>query len=219
MKIMGETLKAARLDFCLIRPYMKNLFFTMAFPVVFAAINRSLINGVSFAMSFISMTAGYTFSISEKNGMEKLYGILPVSKKHMVMGRYLYTCTMGLLTLIISLVVHPIVLHALGAAVSSVDIIAAAITGIVLFSIFTVFLLPGYYKYGAIKGRIFMFVPAAGYLTVLMFVAVFGFTGNSVISAIDSSPLIFVGIVLLICIMAFLLSVIVSIRILRNKEA
>lgn len=216
MKMMNETLKAAKLDFCLIRPYMKNLLFTVAFPVIFAAINRSLINGVSFAMSFISMTAGYTFSISEKNGMERLYGILPVSKKHLVIGRYLYTCTMGLLTLVISLIVHPTVLHLLGATVSSVDVIAATVTGIVLFSLFTVFLLPGYYKYGAIKGRIFMFFPAAGYLVVLMLVSLFGFTGSSALSAITNTPIVFVIIVLLICIIAFLLSIAVSIRIFQN---
>lgn len=216
---MNETLKAARLDFSLVRPYMKNILFTMAFPVVFAVINRSLLNGVSFAMSFISMTSGYTFSISEKNGMERLYGILPVSRRHMVIGRYLYTCTMGLLTLMISLIVQPIILYVLGEAVSFVDIFAATITGIILFSVFTVFLLPGYYKYGAIKGRLFMFVPAAGYLAVLMFVSTFGFTGNRVLAAIISSPHMFVIVVLLICIMAFLLSIIVSIRILQDKEA
>ena len=215
---MNEILKAAKLDFSLIKPYMKTILFIIALPVVFSAINRSLVNGISFAMSFISMTAGYTFSISEKNGMERLYGILPVSKKHMVIGRYLYTCMMGLLTLMISLIVHPFVLRALGAAVSSVDILAAAITGIFLFSFYTVFLLPGYYKYGAIKGRIFIFIPAAGYFVVLAFVYLFGLIGSSALSSIISSPLIFTIIVLLICIMAFLLSVIVSIGILQNKE-
>ena len=215
---MNEILKAARLDFSLVRPYMKTILFVMAFPVFFAAINRSLLSGVAFAMCFIGMTARYTFSISEKNGMERLYGILPVSKKHMVIGRYLYTCAMGLLTLMISLIVHPIVLYALGTVVSGVDIIAAAITGIILFSLYTVFQLPGYYKYGTIKGRLFMFIPIAGYLAVLMFVSIFGFTSNSVLSSIIGSPIAFAIVVLLACIMAFLLSIIVSIRILRNKE-
>lgn len=215
---MNEILKAAKLDFSLIKPYMKTILFIMAFPVVFAAINRSLVNGVSFAMSFISMTTGYTFSISEKDSMERLYGILPVSKKHMVIGRYLYICAMGLLALTISLIIDPIVLHALGTDVSYADIFAAAIAGIILFSLFTVFLLPGYYKYGAVKGRIFIYVPAAGYFVVLAFVYLFGLTGSPVLSSIFSSPLIFVAIVLLICITAFLLSIIVSMRILQNKE-
>lgn len=214
---MNETLKAAKLDFSLVRPYMKNILFTMAFPVVFAIMNRSLLNGISFAMCFISMTAGYTFSISEKNGMERLYGILPISRKYMVTGRYLYTCAMGLLTFLISFIVHPIVLYALGVAVSSLDIIAAAITGVILFTVFTVFLLPGYYKYGAIKGRIFMFVPAVGYCIVLLFGIRFD-VGSHGSSSIINNPLIFTIAVLLICITAFLLSIIVSIRILQNKE-
>lgn len=41
------------------------------------------------------MASGYTFSISEKNGMERLYGILPITKKEFVLGRYLYTIIMG----------------------------------------------------------------------------------------------------------------------------
>lgn len=216
---MNEILKAAKLDFSLIKPYIKTLLFIAAFPVVFSAINRSLVNGISFAMSFISMTAGYTFSISEKNGMERLYGILPVSKKHLVIGRYLYTCMTGVLVLVISIIIHPIVLRVLGAAVSFEDIIGAAITGIVLFSLYTVFLLPGYYKYGAIKGRIFIFVPAAGYLIVLALVYVFGFVGNPALPSLLDSPLILVTVVLLICIMAFLLSLAASIRIFQNKEA
>lgn len=216
---MNEILKAARLDFALIRPYMRTVLFIMLFPIAFTAVNRSLLEGISFAMCFVSMTSVYPFSISEKNGMERLYGILPVSKKHMVIGRYLYTCTIGLLALTISLIAQPIVLRALGAAVGLEDIIAAAIDGIILLSLFTVFLLPGFYKYGAIKGRLFMFFPIAVYLVILTLAAIFGFAGNPVLSAIIGSPLIFIIVVLMMCIMAFLLSVVVSIWILRNKEA
>ena len=57
---------------------------TMLLPVAFAAINRSLLTGVSFAMCFIAMTTGYTFSVTEKNSMERLYGILPIKKSEMV---------------------------------------------------------------------------------------------------------------------------------------
>ena len=43
-------------------------------------------------MCFIAMTTGYTFSVTEKNSMERLYGILPVKKSEMVMGRYFFCC-------------------------------------------------------------------------------------------------------------------------------
>lgn len=216
---MSNILKAARLDFAMIRPHLKNILFTMAIPVAFSALNRSLLSGISFAMCFIAMTAGYTFSVSEKNGMERLYGILPVSKKHMVLGRYLYTCLVGLLALIFSIIVHPIVLSALGETVLPTDITLAATFGIIMFTLYTVFQLPGYYKYGSINGRIFMYIPVAGFLAILLFVSKIDFTSNSILSSIINNPLALVIAALLICIIAFLLSIIVSIRILQNKEA
>ena len=215
---MNDTLKAARLDFYLIKSYTKSLLFTIAFPVVLAALNKSLINGISFAVCFIGVTAGYAFTISEKNGMERLYGILPILKKHMVIGRYLYTCTMGLLTLAISLIVQPIVLYLLGLAVSSADIIIAAVTSIILFSLYTVFLLPVYYKFGSIKGRFFIFLPVTGYLAVLLLTSKTDFESSPVLSSDISHPFVLLICAVFICIIAFLLSVFVSIRIFENKE-
>ena len=60
---MSNILKSAKLDIALVKPYFKTICFTLLLPIVFAAINRSLLTGVSFAMCFIAMTTGYTFSI------------------------------------------------------------------------------------------------------------------------------------------------------------
>ena len=216
---MNNILKAAKLDFSLVRPYIKSIAFSILFPIVLSVMNRSLLYGISFAMCFIGVTSGYTFSISEKNDMERLYSILPISKKHMVIGRYLYTCAMGLFALLISLAVHPVILLALGETVKPLDIFAAAMVGIIMFSLFTVFLLPGYYKYGSIKGRIFRFIPVAGYFAVLIFVPKIDLADNSVLSVILNDPIILTAVLLSVCIIAFLLSIIASIRILQNKKA
>ena len=101
---MSNMLKATKLDFSLVRPYFKVIGFTMLLPIAFAAINRSILTGVSFAMCFIAMTTGYTFSITEKNSMERLYGILPVKKSEMVIGRYLFVLALGALALVVSLI-------------------------------------------------------------------------------------------------------------------
>ena len=68
---MSNMLKATKLDFSLVRPYFKVIGFTMLLPIAFAAINRSILTGVSFAMCFIAMTTGYTFSITEKNACRR----------------------------------------------------------------------------------------------------------------------------------------------------
>ena len=107
---MANIIKAMKLDFDLVKVYVKAICFTLLIPVVFAIINRSLMTSVSFATCFIAMASGYTFSISEKNGMERLYGILPITKKEFVLGRYLYTIIMGGIAVLFSCIVHPIVL-------------------------------------------------------------------------------------------------------------
>ena len=97
--------------FSLVKPYIKVIGFTMLLPIAFAAINRSILTGVSFAMCFIAMTTGYTFSVTEKNSMERLYGILPIKKSEMVIGRYLFVLALGAMALVVSLITQPIVLR------------------------------------------------------------------------------------------------------------
>lgn len=90
MKIMSNILKSAKLDIALVKPYFKTICFTLLLPIVFAAINRSLLTGVSFAMCFIAMTTGYTFSIlslviSLDAGLRKaLHFFIPLDERYLL---------------------------------------------------------------------------------------------------------------------------------------
>lgn len=214
---MSNILKATRLDFFLVKPYVKVIGFTMLLPIAFAAINRSILTGVSFAMCFIAMTTGYTFSVTEKNSMERLYGILPVRKSEMVIGRYLFVFSLGAITLVISLITQPIVLQALGETVELFDIISAAIGGIFLFALYTVFQIPGYYKFGSIKGRVFMYIPVAGFLVTLFLLPKLP-ANNPIINAIASSPVLLLGFVIVLAVVMYAVSIWFSVRIMKNKE-
>ena len=74
------------------------------------------------------------------------FGILPVSKSELVIGRYVFVLAMGLLSLILSLIAQPLVLKVLGETVGVFDLVTAAIAGVFLFALYTVFPIPGYYK-------------------------------------------------------------------------
>ena len=215
---MSNIWKSAKLDFSLVKPYVKTICFTMVLPVVFAAINRSLLTGISFAMCFIAMTTGYTFSITEKNSMERLYGILPIRKSDMVIGRYIFIIIMGLTALIFSLVAHPVILTILGETISIFDYISAAVIGIFLFALYTVFQLPGYYKLGSIKGRVFMYIPVAGFLITLLLITKIP-VGESrlLLTVINSLVRLMLSAVIFVVAM-YAVSILVSIQILKNKE-
>ena len=185
---MSNILKATRLDFSLVKPYVKVIGFTMLLPIAFAAINRSILTGVSFAMCFIAMTTGYTFSVTEKNSMERLYGILPVKKSEMVMGRYLFVIVLGIIALVVSHYHTADCITGIGREpLNRLVLSAAAIGGLFLFALYTVFQIPGYYKFGSIKGRVFMYIPVAGFLVTLFLLPKLP-ADNPIINAIASSP-------------------------------
>lgn len=215
---MCDIWRTTKLDFSLIRPYVKTICFTMILPVVFAAINRSLLTGVSFAMCFIAMTTGYTFSIVEKNAMERLYGILPVRKSDLVVGRYIFIIIMGLTALIFSLIVHPVILTFLGVPISAAEFAGAATIGIFLFALYTVFQLPGYYKLGSIKGRVFMYIPVAGFLATLLLIAKIPAGEGRLLSAVIHSPVLLMLSAVIFVAAMYAISILVSIKILKNKE-
>ena len=215
---MSNIWKSAKLDFSLVKPYVKTICFTMVLPVVFAAINRSLLTGISFAMCFIAMTTGYTFSITEKNSMERLYGILPIRKSDMVIGRYIFIIIMGLTALIFSLVAHPVILTILGESISIFDYISAAVIGIFLFALYTVFQLPGYYRFGSIKGRVFMYIPVAGFLITLLLITKSPVGESKLLFTVINSPILLMLLAVIFVIAMYVVSILVSIKILKNKE-
>ena len=215
---MHNIWKSAKLDFSLVKPYVKTICFTMILPVVFAAVNRSLLTGISFAMCFIAMTTGYTFSITEKNAMERLYGILPIRKSDMVIGRYIFIIIVGLTALVFSLVSHPVILIILGETVSVFDFMSAAATGIFLFTLYTVFQLPGYYKLGSIKGRVFMYIPVAGFLITLLLITKIPVGESRLLFTVINSPALLMLSAVVLIIALYVVSISVSIKILKNKE-
>ncbi len=215
---MSNILKSTKLDIALVKPYFKIICFTLLLPIVFTAINRSLLTGVSFAMCFIAMTTGYTFSIAEKNNMERLFGILPVRKSELVIGRYVFVLAMGLISLIISLIAQPLVLKVLGETVGVFDIVTAAIAGVFLFALYTVFQIPGYYKYGSIKGRVFMYIPVAGFLITLLLITKSPVGESKLLFTVINSPVLLMLLAVIFVIAMYVISILVSIKILKNKE-
>jgi hypothetical protein len=150
--------------------------------------------------------------------MERLYGILPIRKSDMVIGRYIFIIIMGLTALIFSLVSHPIILTILGETISIFDYISAAVIGIFLFALYTVFQLPGYYKLGSIKGRVFMYIPVAGFLITLLLITKIPVGESRLLFTVINSPALLMLSAVVLVIALYVVSISVSIKILKNKE-
>ena len=125
---------------------------------------------------------------------------------------------MGITALIFSLAVHPVILTILGESISVFEHICTAVIGIFLFALYTVFQLPGYYKLGSIKGRGFMYIPVAGFLITLLFLTKVPVGESRLLFAVIHSPILLMLLAVFFLIEMYAVSILVSIKILKNKE-
>lgn len=212
---MNNILKSARLDFFLVLPYSKRIILAdIIMPVFYTFTTGSILSGVSFTMCMAAILSCYTFSVSEKNGMEKLYGVLPVTKKELVLGRYVFTCLMGLFSLIMAIILHPAFLLLMKKECRPADVIISVIAGILTFSLYTVIQLPGYYKYGALRARVFMYVPLVGFFAFLYLLG----SGKRSLTVLLGHPAVLAFAAVLLFIGAYAVSIALSIKFLEKKE-
>lgn len=215
---MNSVLKATMLDFSLLKPYGKAICFVLLLPVAFVFVSRSFFLGVSFAMCLMAMASSYTFAVSEKNGMDRLYGILPIAKRQFVLGKYICVCAMGLLTLLVSLAVQTLVLMLLSEQVNLIDLMTAGAIGLVQFVLFVALQIPCYYKYGSIKGKLFMYIPILGLIGTSIFFQDKNIVQIQAVNNLLENPIALAVFVLVLIVIMIPSSIAISTNILEKKE-
>jgi len=163
---MSNIIKLVQLDKALIKPYYKYYLVVFFIPVLTTVQYKSIIPSIVFAMCMIAMTSSYTFTVADKNDLNRLYGLLPVSKKDIVAARYFFTAIMGFVSIAIMLVLDSIVLTAAKVPITMEEVILGIASGIIIYFLSTAIQLPGFFKFRAIKGRFFSFIPFLGLFLV-----------------------------------------------------
>jgi len=163
---MNNVLKMLRLDISLIKPYSKSLLVVFIAPLIIICSTQDIVSGVIFCMTIMTMTSNYTFSIAEKNDLNRLYGLLPVSKKDIVAGRYLFSALSGLIAVIFGSVMSIIFFFLTKRPFALEEVIVSVSAGLTLYMLFTAVQLPAFFKFGAIKGRFISFIPFLGIFLV-----------------------------------------------------
>lgn len=87
---MNKTLAFTGLDIHLIKPYTKGILGLLALGMVMGyALKSASILSSFFAMAFM-LVLSYPFAVGEKNSLDTLYGTLSLSRKNVVVGRYVF---------------------------------------------------------------------------------------------------------------------------------
>jgi len=215
---MSNIIKMLKLDFSLIKPYTKTLLIVFLFPLIVSV--KEFSYGFVLYMSIMAMTSNYTFSVAEKNDLNRLYGLLPVKKEDIVNGRYLFTALTGVLLAISFAILNIIIMFFAKMSFSLEDLIVSLSVGLGMYMFFTAIQLPGFFKFGAIKGRFVAFIPFIGvFLAGVIAQKINPESLNKLDNiAVLNNPYSFLAISILISIVFYCISIGISQRILNKME-
>jgi hypothetical protein len=100
---MNNVLQTLKLDIYTVKTAYSKIFMIYIISIFIGLQTQSIVP--IFMIMFISVSfSGFPFSIFEKNNCDSLYGILPIHRKEIVIGRYFFAIVSGILNLIISLI-------------------------------------------------------------------------------------------------------------------
>lgn len=167
---MSNILKSLKLDFNVAKSRYF-MFFIDIIGVLFAVLTKIPMYGALIIMVVSTPITGQVFSVYEKNNLDKLYGILPLKKTDVVIGRHLYALIIIVINGVIAALVAYIVSIITGNTMSSVEFLTLLSIGFAYACLMTAVIFPLYFKFSFSKVYIFSNLPF-----YLLFVILFALT-------------------------------------------
>jgi hypothetical protein len=210
---MKAIINPVKYNLFLVKPYWKQYLLLVGFALGFPLLMKDLGVAPFYSAFLIFMTVSYTFSIEEKNNGMRFIGMVPFKRSQLVIGRYLMNLMLFLIFWLIVMLIEPILFDLLNVtAKNHENFWQSGLLALVYYLILASFSLPGFYKYGAIKGRWMIYIPLV-LIVLLVFIAQFFNWDSAKLEALlNPMVLLPAGVLLLI------LSLLVSIRIMDQKE-
>lgn len=156
---MNRILNAAKLDFYAGKSALKMTAILLLFAIVIGALAKGAIYTMIFTMVFAVTSSGSIFSIHEKSHSDKLYGILPLKKSEMIMGRYLFALIIGAVYVVIAGVLGCIIQRITGDSLDALSYWATLALTFIYFNFAIGISYPIYLKFSFAKAYVFTMLP------------------------------------------------------------
>ncbi|MCL2570570.1 MAG: ABC-2 transporter permease [Firmicutes bacterium] len=149
-----------KIDTMLIAPYWKWLvmFFGIALLMSIVAGQSGLVFIISFTMFAGTFTA-FNFENTEKSNLNVLYATLPTNRKSILFTRYIFILIVLVLSLIVAVGVGIIIDLAFGNTLYWEAFATLACISFAIYLFNTSFQTPFFYRFGYVKGKIFLWIP------------------------------------------------------------
>jgi ABC-2 type transport system permease protein len=166
---MNRVLNATKLDFLAGKSALKMTAILLFFAVAIGALTKGPIYTMIFTMVFSVTSCGSIFSIHERSHSDKLYGILPLKKSEMILGRYLYALIIGAVYVVIAGILGCIVSRITGDSLDAFSYWATLALAFIYFSFAVGISYPIYLKFTFAKAYIFTMLPMYVIAVLMLF--------------------------------------------------
>ena len=223
---MNKTLSFVRLDCLTIKPYLT--FKTLAvliMVILFVSLGTSETSSpAGILIMYSTIFAAYPLAVGDKSGIDTLYATLPVNKKSIVSGRYIFTQLLNILAGAVSLLASFILSRVLDKGFDFKETLAAISILLFIFSVMQAVQLPIYFKMGYAKAKFLAYLPIA--LIPLFTLAISSYAGKEASAAFlnrvflwaGDNVLLSIALIAALWIIIMLCSVLLSYRFYKNRE-
>ena len=217
---MNSIFLVLMLDYCTVKTSYSRIIMIYLISI-FIGMSTQPIVPIFMIMFFAVSFSGLTFSIIEKNSCEKIYGILPIRRKQIIIGRYLYGFILGILNMVISIVLAYIIAMFSQQQMDSSKLFFLITFAFCYYTFAVSVTYPIYYKFGFSKSYMFITMPL--YLLILLVVFISDkFNFNETISQLliyfSDHYILFLFCGLIFGMFMLIISTIISYYIFKNSE-
>jgi hypothetical protein len=156
---MNDVLKVARLDLRVVLPYSKQMLIVLAIAPVFGFVMHDPRSVIPASVVYTSMLVSYPFSIGDKHDLATLYGVLPLARSRIVLGRYAFALAAFPVVALVGLVTTVAIAPVLGATVTGTELAVLVVVSLGLFALLVSLQFPLYFWLGYTKARLVATIP------------------------------------------------------------
>ena len=219
---MANILKSVKLDHAVLKAYYKIFMGVYVLATIIAIVFKAPAVTIPVVMVVAAPFISVYFLVYERNNLSKLYGILPLRRSEVVIGRYTYALLFGMLNEVFSGILATILSLILNAGISYLVFLIFFSAGFLYVCLYISIQLPLYFRFPFSKVYIFSNLPVylvAVFLVYLLKRTDFLHQLNQVIQYYPSKQdMIWVTTGLGLGLFLLVISYQVSSRIFKNKE-
>lgn len=171
-------MKAIKIQWYLVKPSILPVLYLVVLAAIITLateniILSSLISATLIAVKLISLP----FEVDSNEKLDRFYSTLPISCHDFILSRYGFLSLIGVIGIVITLSLRIFIVGLWkNQAFFPREVIMSLVIGIVFYILIICLQLPLYYKYGALKARLFSMIP------ILLFVGIFSLYNYTTIS-------------------------------------